>query len=130
MRWIVLVTALALTAACAVPDNAQTDARISQGRDCFNVSMVTGYEALDRDTLRLRAGPSSEYDVDVSGAQCNTLEWSNTVAIESTPSSWLCVGAQPGQGAVRFRDATTRRVVSCYIRDVRAARAPTPTPEH
>jgi hypothetical protein len=110
-----------LVGACAGADGTDAAGSVAArgDRDCFNVSMVSGYNTVDRDTIRLRAGPSAQYDVDLSGAQCNMIEWSQSLAIESSPSSWICVGSQVGQGEVHFRDTATRRRISCYIEDVR-----------
>jgi hypothetical protein len=112
---------VAIVAACASPQDSTNTAANNppSGRDCFNVQFLTGYETVDRDTLRVRAGPSASYDVDISGAQCTQIDWAHRVAIESTPSSWICVGNQPGQGSIAFRDPTTRRRVECYIDGVR-----------
>jgi hypothetical protein len=126
MRLCAALLLLALSA-CAAPDGVETSAGASAqaGRDCVDMGLVTGYEAVDRDTVRLRAGPSTEYDVDLIGAQCNTVEWSQRIAIESTPSSWVCVGNRIGQGRIYFRDSAVNRRVSCYIGDVRRVPAAT-----
>jgi hypothetical protein len=122
MRSISVMALATVIGACAAPQQPQTAAAAS--RDCFNVSLVTGYETVGPDTIRLDAGVSAKYDVDISGGQCRNVDWTHRLAIESTPSSWVCVGSQPGQGNIRFRDPTTQRVVSCYIRDVRRAHTP------
>lgn len=113
---LVVITAFQGSCAPAV-DLAASPA----GRDCFNVRFLTGYEAVDRDTIRVHAGPSTEYDIDLQGGQCDTVDWAQRLAIESTPSSWICVGDQAGQGEIRFREPATRRIVQCYITDVRRA---------
>jgi hypothetical protein len=124
MRWVAVLAIIAVSAACAALDQPQPEGADRAGRDCFNVGMVTGYETVDTDTIRLDAGPSAKYDVDLSGGQCRDVDWTQRLAIDSTPSSWLCVGSQPGQGNIRFRDPPTRRAVSCYIQAVRRAPAP------
>lgn len=123
MRWIFVLAALAMTTGCAAVDQPESDASTSS-RDCFNVSMVTGYETVDDDTIRLDAGPSTKYEVDLSGGQCRNVDWTQRLAIESTPSSFICVGSQPGQGNIHFRDPATQRRVSCYIDDVRRVQMP------
>ena len=118
MKLLILSIAALVPAACAAP---QQEARSSpsKGGDCFNVRMVNGYSNVDRDTVRLDAGPSRTYDVDLSGPLCDQLDWAHNIALESTPSSWICTGDHVGQGKIFFRDATTRQRVSCYIEDVR-----------
>lgn len=118
MRRTVPIAILLAAAACTAPSDHLVATPGSE-RDCFNVGVVTGYDSVDRDTVRLQAGPSTEYDVDLSGGQCNNLDWAHRLAIESTPSSWICVGSQPGQGNISFRDPATNRRVSCYIGNVR-----------
>ena len=112
-------------ASCVAPEAPNADSQTS-GRDCFNVSFLSGYESVDRDTIRVRAAPQQSYEIDVSGAECNQLDWTHRLAIESTPSSWICVGNAPGQGNIYFRDPATRHRVACYIQDVRRVR---PTPD-
>ena len=120
MRMTILPVSAALVASCTAP-SAQRTATAPAGQDCFNVSLVQGYSSVDRDTVRLDAGPGASYDVDISGPQCDQVDWTQKLALESTPSFWICVGKQIGQGNIYFRDPTTRRRVSCYIEDVRRA---------
>lgn len=107
-------------AACAAQPQAEGAANPPEG-DCFNVQFLTGYENVDGDTLKLRAGPGASYEVDISGAQCSQIDWTHRVAIQSSPSSWICVGNLPGQGTIAFRDPTTRRRVECHIDAIRRA---------
>jgi hypothetical protein len=124
MRWIIVLAAFVMTAACAAVDETRSEGSSAGSRDCFSVSMVTGYETVDDDTIRLQAGASTEYEIDLSGGQCRDVDWTQRLAIESTPSSFICVGSQPGQGNIHFRDPTTQRRVSCYIEDVRRSATP------
>lgn len=91
----------------------------SSGRDCFNTSFVSGFSPVDRDTVRLDAGPRRSYDVDLEGPGCDQLNWTESLAIESSPSSWICVGDGPSQGNIYFRDPATRQRTSCFIQNVR-----------
>lgn len=124
MRWMIVLAAFAVAAACAAVDQPQSEAPATGNRDCFNVSMVTGYETVDDDTIRLDAGLSSKYEVDLSGGQCRNVDWTQRLAVESTPSSFICTGSQPGQGNIHFRDPATQRRVSCYVEDVRRVQTP------
>lgn len=123
MHWTVALAALCVAAACAAADQPGSQAPTAD-RDCFNVSMVTGYETIDDDTLRLDAGPSRTYKIDLSGGQCRNVDWPQRLAIESSPSSSLCVGSQPGQGNIHFREPATQRRASCYIDEVRRVQTP------
>lgn len=88
-------------------------------RDCFNTSFVSGFSTVDRDTVRLDAGPRRSYDVDLLGPGCDQLNWTESLALESSPSSWICVGDGPSQGNISFRDPATRQRISCFIQNVR-----------
>lgn len=119
-----LTTTLALVAgllcsACAASDSPDAGAQARAGRDCFNVGQINGYTTVDRDTVRVSYGASTRYDIDIQGPQCDMVEWAHRLAIEATPSSWICVGRQVGQGNIYFRDSATRQRVKCYIEDVR-----------
>lgn len=115
----ILSAALAGLAACetAPPDPAAGGAPVAER--CFNVRSLSGFDTVDRDTLRLRAG-ADRYEVDLSGPECDRLEWTHGVAVEASPSSlWICAGDQAGQGVIAFRVPETRRVVECRINAVR-----------
>lgn len=118
MRIPTLAIATLVLADCAA-QSPQTDRGPASGGDCFNVSMVTGYSSIDRDTVRLDAGPSRTYEIDISGPMCEQVDWTQRIALESRPGSWICVGDRVGQGEIHFRDPATRRRVSCHIEDVR-----------
>lgn len=118
MKRFLPLPALLMAAACAA-DAPNRPPTASDGRDCFNVQFVTGYSSVDRDTVRLDAGPRQRYDVDIRGPLCDQIDWTQRIALESTPSSWICTGRQAGQGEIHFRDPGTRRRTSCYIEAVR-----------
>lgn len=109
--------AFAFAASCA--HTAQTASTGPAGRDCFNSSFLSGYTDVDNDTIRVSAGPSRDYDLDIEGVGCRDIRWSETIAIDSPPSSWICVGDKVGAGEIKFRDSARSTVTSCFIRDVR-----------
>ena len=117
----VSVAALALGACGASPPPSSA---VAKGHDCLNTSFVQGFNAVSKNTVRLDAGPGSTYDVDIEGAQCTDIDWAQRIALESTGSSWICVGDAIGQGNVYFRDPATHRRLSCYIKDVRRVSEP------
>lgn len=128
MRALALTTILLLTA-CTGPMTDQAASHVTAANsDCFNVSFLTGYESVDRDTIRVRISAQTQYDIELGGAQCNELDWTHRLAIESTPGSYICAGSAPGQGYIYFRDPATRRRVQCYIQNV--TRVPPPPDAH
>jgi hypothetical protein len=110
--------------ACSVAPPAHGQLGSTAGRDCFNVSFVQGFSSVGKSTVRLDLGPGAKYDVDISGPQCDQVDWTQRLALESTSSSWICVGDSIGQGNVYFRDPATRRRLSCYIENVRRVTSP------
>lgn len=67
-------------------------AKEPSARDCFNTRNISGYSAVDRDTIRLRIGVKKYYDLDVSRAGCLDLQYANRVALVGRPSNFICVG--------------------------------------
>jgi hypothetical protein len=126
MKQLLGSTAALALAACTAAPEPQTHAQAgpAAGHDCFNVSFVQGFSSVGRNTVRLDVGPGPKYDVDIAGPQCDQVDWTQRLALESSVSSWICVGDQIGQGNVYFRDPTTRRRLSCYIQDVRRVSEP------
>lgn len=123
VRSLAGTAAFALLSACAAPEATQapgpTQATPRTGGDCFDSNFVTGYESVDRDTVRLDVGVRQRYDVDLSGPQCDQIDWTHRIALESRPGSFLCAGTAPGQGTIAFRDPTIRRRVECHIDAIR-----------
>jgi len=124
MKALILCTIIGL-AACS----SQPQPRTAQGpaRDCFNVAFVQGYSSVGRNLVRLDAGPGSSYDVRIAGPQCDQIDWSQRIALESSSPSWICAGDAIGQGNIYFRDPVSRRRLSCYIEKVSRAATPDPT---
>lgn len=121
-----LTACLVVPAGCETPTPGPVGTPAPAHRQCFSVRFLRGFETIDRDTLRVRAG-ADRYDLDLSGAGCDRIEWTQEVAVESSPSSsWICVGDAPNQGLIAFRLPETRGVVECRIADVRAAEAARP----
>jgi hypothetical protein len=119
MKRFILALLVIGSASCAPPPpNGQAPTASAAG-DCFNVSLVQGFSSVDDDMVRVDAGPGASYDLDIAGAQCRQIDWAQRIALESTTSSFLCVGKSLGQGNVYFRDPASRRRLSCYIEEVR-----------
>jgi hypothetical protein len=85
--------AATLTAACMMsPDPQAAEAAQAQPRQCFNVSQVNGFHALDRDTVQVTVGASTIYELKLFGS-CPDIDWTENVGIRSTGgSSWICDG--------------------------------------
>lgn len=117
---------LALAAACAPTAKTAANAASPAGRDCFNASFLSGFSNVDHDTVRVSAGPSQEYDLDLLGPSCRDIQWTTDIAVVTRPSNWVCVGKNAGLGDVKFRDSATGRTTSCTITEVRRYVKPAP----
>lgn len=88
----ITIGAASLAAACTTgnPQSAQAEQR--DGRQCFNVSQVSGFHAVDRDTVQVTVGARTVYQLEIVGV-CPDVDWSLRVGIRSTSgSSWVCSG--------------------------------------
>ena len=83
--------------------------------------MVQGYEPTGRHSVRLDLGPGPAYEVDFSGPQCETIDWSHRIAVKTQAGSLLCTGSEPDQGNISFRDPIVPYGTTCHIDAVRQA---------
>jgi len=99
IRILSALGAVALVAACAttpVENGGETaDNAEGQRRDCFSARSVRGFSGVDRDTVILNVSANRRYEVDVYGAGCRDLDWSQEVALRTPGSSFICVGDGP-----------------------------------
>jgi Family of unknown function (DUF6491) len=85
--------ATALTGAYMM-SGEQRPAKAAQGQawQCFNVSQVNGFHAVDPDTVRVTVGANTIYELKLLGS-CPDIDWTENVGIRSTGgSSWVCQG--------------------------------------
>ena len=89
-----LASAIGAAALASCTTGNQESARAAQqgGRQCFNVSQVSGFHPIDRDTVQVTVGARTVYQLEVVGV-CPDINWSFRVGIRSTSgSSWVCSG--------------------------------------
>jgi len=110
MNHILALAAVAATisgcTANPAPD-AQAAAGTS-GRQCFTAGQVNSFYAVDQDTVLVRTGASTYYQLDILGT-CTEINWTSRVGIRSTGGgSWICRGQDaeiivpnPNRGADR-----------------------------
>ena len=78
--YLVAALAIAASAACAPTASTQTaSAAAPADRDCFNTNFVSGFSAVDKDTVKLEAGPRKDYEVDITGPGCDNVTWTMSV---------------------------------------------------
>lgn len=115
------MVAAGLAASCA-PTQIQTARSTPRdGQCCFDVGQVTGYDSIDDNGIMVWAGVDACYQIDLQGGQCNSVDWTQKLAIESTPSSWICTAAIPrkitsilgNQRPTVGCNATSRRFGGC-----------------
>ena len=81
-----------LAAACTTGNQQSAQAAQREGRQCFNVSQVSGFHAVDRDTVQVTVGARTVYQLEIVGV-CPDINWSLRVGIRSTSgSNWVCSG--------------------------------------
>jgi hypothetical protein len=73
--------AAAFTGACMVNNPAQTAqaSQVARGQ-CFYASQVSGFHAIDSDTVRVDVGPNRMFELQIAGT-CQEINWSQRVGI-------------------------------------------------
>lgn len=128
LRAIAFATLVGLAACAAQGEENETAGTDRSGRgDCFNVSAVAGFNAVDDDTVKITSG-AREFELDIRGPGCNQVQWTENIAIEGRPSPWICTDDGPNQGQIHFSDSVVGQPRTCFIQEVRRIeRAPTQT---
>jgi len=85
------------------PPQGQSVAGAS-GRQCFTAGQVNSFHPIDRNTVLVRTGASTYYQLDILGT-CPEINWTARVGIRATGGSWICRGQDaelivpnPGRG--------------------------------
>ena len=87
----IIAPVAALAWACTTAEQPMAGAAPA-GRQCFLASQVSGFHAIDDDTVRVFVGPSRVYELEISPT-CPNIDWSTTVGIRAIGgSSWVCRG--------------------------------------
>lgn len=91
-RTFALLAALTLTCCTANQAPGGQAAAGTSGRQCFLASKVNSFHPIDRNTVLVRAGASTYYQLDILGT-CPDIDWSNRIGIRTTGGgSWVCRG--------------------------------------
>jgi hypothetical protein len=122
---IVLVsTAAAALASCAQQQPA-TPLAAGTARDCFNARNVSGFTAVDDDTVDVRVGSRRVYRLELAGV-CPNVNWATGVALVSRGSSFICHGfdaelivPNPGLGPQRCFASSVRRLTDAEVEPMR-----------
>ena len=89
---VVAAVMLAVTACTPTQAPGGQAAAGTSGRQCFLASQVNSFHPIDRDTVLVRTGASTYYQLDILG-NCPDIDWSNRIGIRSTGGgSWVCRG--------------------------------------
>ena len=117
----------ALLAACALASCAQQSAppasAISGGRECFSARSVSGFTAVDDDTVDVQVGSRRYYRLEIAGV-CTNVNWVNAVALVArNGSSFICQGfdaelvvRDPGLGTQRCVVNSVRRLSDAEVK--------------
>jgi hypothetical protein len=84
--------ALALTTAAQAepPHAAAAGAQEPAQRDCFNASLVSGFNLIDNHTVDVSVGANRHYWL-TTAWNAHDLNWSEAIALHST-TGWICAG--------------------------------------
>jgi hypothetical protein len=92
MKRIIALLASLTLGSCTANQAPRAQAAGTSGRQCFLASQVNSFHPIDRDTVLVRAGASTYYQLDILGT-CPDIDWSNRIGIRSTGGgSWVCRG--------------------------------------
>lgn len=86
--------ALALGACAATAADEATAAAAAAGaadRDCFATANISSYSVVDDHHVKLRVGASREYVLTLDW-NARDLDWTHSIAVTSSPSSFICTG--------------------------------------
>ncbi len=95
---IAIAGAIALTA-CA----STTAQQSADGRDCFYVRSVRGYEVVDDRTILVRISDQQRYHLTTVTPIENALDYSSRIAIDA-PGGFVCTGGGAGVEILGGRD--------------------------
>jgi hypothetical protein len=91
-RFLAAVAAAAVIAGCAQQMQAPGQSAMAGQRQCFLPSQVTGFNAINDDTVHVFVGTKDVYSLDLAGP-CQDVDWSTQIGIRSTGgSTWVCGG--------------------------------------
>lgn len=121
----------ALLAACVLAGCAQQPAAppaavASSGRDCFSATNVSGFSAVDDDTVDVQVGARRWYRLEIAGV-CPNVNWARGVALVArSGGSFICQGfdaeivaPNPGLGPQRCLVSSVRRLSDAEVQALR-----------
>ena len=91
-RFLLIAASAATMAACTMATQPSAQVAQGTGRQCFFVSQVKGFNAVNRDTVQVTVGPNSVYELKLFDS-CPEIDWSLRIGIRSTGGgSSVCNG--------------------------------------
>lgn len=119
---IIIGTTIVL-AGCA--QQPPTPLAAGPARECFNARNVSGFTAVDDDTVDVRVGSRRYYRLELAGV-CPNVNWARGVALVSRGSSWVCQGLDAelivpntGLGPQRCLATSVRRLSDAEVEALR-----------
>ena len=118
--------AACVLAGCAQQPAAPPAAAASGGRDCFSATNVSGFSALDDDTVDVQVGARRWYRLEIAGV-CTNVNWARGVALVArSGGSFICQGfdaeivaPDPGLGPQRCLVSSVRRLSDAEVQALR-----------
>jgi hypothetical protein len=84
-----LCTALTLAGCAGKVNRAASTAPAV--RHCFQQSQVSGFRAVDQETVNLRVGVNDIYQIKLLGV-CPDIKWTEQIALQTAGTSEVCTG--------------------------------------
>ena len=117
---------LATVAGCAQQPGPAPATAASSGRDCFSARNVSGFSALNDDTVDLQVGARRHYRLELAGV-CPNVNWATGVALVArSGGSFICQGLDaelvvpnPGLGPQRCLVSSVRRLSDAEVQALR-----------
>jgi hypothetical protein len=88
---ILLASATLALAGCAAPQSEPLASASEDGRDCFFLSQVSGFNNAGRDRIHVNVGPGRTYEFQTFGS-CPQLDFSETIAFDQNGPGTICRG--------------------------------------
>jgi len=129
-KFLAAGAAAAMAAACSTQTPPPGGVAGADRGQCFLPSQVTGFHAVDDDTVQVFVGANDVYTLDLAGP-CPNVDWSLQVGIRSTGGGdWVCGGLDAellvpdvsGQGTNRCMVTNIQKLDPDAARAARSAR--------
>lgn len=120
---LLALAAVGLSACAGAAGSSSTAAAAPKApRQCFWNDSVSGFNSVDRDTIRVTAGVKDVYELKLTGAGCVDVDWATAIGLRSLSGGRICSGLDaevlynsPGLGPQRCLVTDVRKVTEAEL---------------